>query len=160
VVASMVAVVLTACGGSDGGTTDGGSPTATVDGPFPTSPDGAGAGGTAHVEIEGGPTYDASLAGLGQDQDFPPDAVSLYWAAEEGDLTLRFPAFTGTKPTSTSPRIELVIVAGDGLYLGSNGGECEITVTTADPSAVVGSFECTFSSDPKRASGTFEARAS
>lgn len=157
-VAWVVAAALAACGGSNGGGTD--EPT-TPSETQTTAPPAGGAGGVAHVEIEGGPTYDAPFVGPEDENGFPPDDVALYWATPDatGDLTLRFPTGVGTRPTSVSPKVELVIVAGDGIVLQSNGGECQITVDTAEPTEVAGSFECSFPGDHERVTGTFEARA-
>jgi hypothetical protein len=77
----------------------------------------------------------------------PPDgALVLVWTAGEGDgttLGIGGSSFSGTRPTSDSLTLTLVIQTDEGTgEFQSHDGECEITIDVATETQIAGSFRC------------------
>lgn len=75
----------------------------------------------------------------------PPSGMALVWGSGSNDPTtvgLGGLSFVGTQ--ATSPTLTLTFVAGNTLdTFQSSAGECHITIGTAEPTHVAGSFTCT-----------------
>ncbi len=160
VVASIALFLAVGCKG--GGTSNGGGPGSSA------SPGGSTtftATGTAHIEMttsEGVISADAPFK-VEPDTDPPPDDLSLEWTYDGGDLYLQTnESFTGTRPTTGlsgvgSPDfVNLVIRVHSTVIASAAPGECDVTITKAEPTAIEGSFTC---SGDQPAEGTFEAHA-
>jgi hypothetical protein len=147
-----------------------GFPTALPSG-FPTAlpsgvPTGGGvlSSGTAHLQVSGTVhgTFDMTLQGPGEFVP-PPGGVALIYLASSGDeFGIGGPSFTGTKKTSTT-FIVTVVITSKGFFFGtSSGGECTIHLTTAKADDVEGSIVCNNMPSPggtADVTGTFSARA-
>ena len=174
--AVMVAAVLalSACGGGSSGDGGGESEPAGGSSAVKTSaPSGGGGGGgggfnggTAHVEVAGGPTADLPLdSGL---TTWFEAGMHLVWSDGEQHLAITGTSQTGSRETGAGGAdagalgLELTVSNGDGgldLY-DSVAGECTVDVTKSSASGVEGTFDCTdvkstISGKPADISGSF-----
>jgi len=138
---------------------------------FPTSlPSGLPTGngvlksGTAHLQVSGSVhgTFDMTLKGPGEFVP-PPGGIALIYLASTGDeFGIGGPSFTGTKKTS-STFIVTVVITSKGFFFGtSSGGECTIHLTTAKADEVEGTIVCNNMPSPAGTAdvtGTFSAKA-
>jgi hypothetical protein len=120
--------------------------------------------GTAHIQVSGSVhgTFDMELKGPGEFLP-PPGGIALIYLAGSGDeFGIGGPSFTGTKKTSTT-LIVTVVITSKGFFFGtSSGGECTIHLTTATATAVAGTLSCVNMPSPAGSAdvtGTFSAKA-
>lgn len=138
---------------------------------FPTSlPSGAPTGngvltsGTAHLQVSGSVrgTFNMTLKGPGEFVP-PPGGIALIYLAGSGDeFGIGGPSFLGTRKTSTT-LIVTVVITSKGFFFGtSSGGECTIHLTTAKADGVKGTVGCNNMPSPAGTAdvtGTFSAAA-
>jgi hypothetical protein len=92
----------------------------------------------------------------------PPGGMALVWtAADAQTVGLGGSSFVGTRPTSPTLILSLVAIGNTSASFTSTGGECTVTVDTAGPTNIAGSFACkglkTTSGAVVDVSGTFRA---
>jgi hypothetical protein len=94
----------------------------------------------------------------------PPGGMALVWTAGGSDpetVGLGGTSFVGTRPTSPTLILSFVAIGNTSASFTSTGGECTVTVDTAGPTNIAGSFACTglktSSGDVVDVSGTFRA---
>jgi hypothetical protein len=93
----------------------------------------------------------------------PPGGMALVWTAGGSDpetVGLGGTSFVGTRPTSPTLILTLVAIGNTSASFTSTGGECTVTVDTAGPTNIAGSFACKglqTSSGVVDVSGTFRA---
>jgi hypothetical protein len=94
----------------------------------------------------------------------PPGGMALVWTAGGSDpetVGLGGLSFVGTRPTSPTLILSLVAIGNTSASFTSTDGECTVTVDTALPTNIAGSFVCkglkTTSGAVVDVSGTFRA---
>jgi hypothetical protein len=94
----------------------------------------------------------------------PPGGMALVWTAGGSDpetVGLGGASFVGTRPTSATLILSLVAIGNTSASFTSTDGECTVTVDTAGPTNIAGSFACkglqTTSGAVVDVSGTFRA---
>lgn len=129
-------------------------------------PTGAGvlSSGTAHLQVSGSVhgTFDMTLSGPGEFVP-PPGGIALIYLANSGDeFGIGGPSFTGSRKTS-STLIVTVVITSKGFFFGtSSGGECTIHLSTAKADDVEGTVVCNNMPSPAGSvdvTGTFSAKA-
>ena len=167
VAVGALALFATACGGglnapsTPSSATPSPSPTAST--PTPTSqtaatPTSSGASGTPTTSPVPGrvTTGIATLTATGGVQTTqsmpltkpavyapPPGTFVLNWTSGAATFAMTGLTFVGSRPSSTSLQVSLSIHSSAGTYtFVSRDGSCQITVTTAEPNDLVGSYSC------------------
>lgn len=130
-----------------------GTPGATISpsgGVPPTSPPGIVANvtdGAAALSVTGSTSASLSFDDLASPALWvpPPGSLALQWDGPSGQsFGMGGSSFTGQQPTSTALSLSFVIrIDGAKVAFRSTAGECLITITSAEVSAVAGQFQCT-----------------
>jgi hypothetical protein len=138
-------------------------------GVLPSASPGAGTGNissgqvafTASGDIEAKTTLTQLLSAV---YSPPPGGMALVWTAGGSDpetVGLGGASFVGTRPTSATLILSLVAIGNTSASFTSTDGECTVTVDTAGPTNIAGSFACkglqTTSGAVVDVSGTFRA---
>lgn len=94
----------------------------------------------------------------------PPGGMALVWTAggtSPATVGLGGTTFIGTRPTSPTLVLSLVAIGNTSASFTSTNGECTVTVDTAGPTNIAGSFVCEGLNSTSGAvvdvSGTFQA---
>lgn len=94
----------------------------------------------------------------------PPGGMALVWTAggtSSETVGLGGSSFVGTRPTSSTLILTLAAIGNTSASFTSTAGECTVTVDTAGPTNIAGSFACkglkTTSGAVVDVSGTFQA---
>jgi hypothetical protein len=183
VAVGALALLASACGGGLNVPTSPSSATPTASTPSPAPPTGAtptasGATGTPTASPVPGrvTTGIATLTASGGVQTTqsmplttpavyapPPGTFVLNWTSAAAGFAMTGLTFVGSRPSSTSLQVSLSIHASSGTFaFVSRDGSCQITITTADPTDLAGSYSCPNVTDTTgtvtvTAQGTFNA---
>jgi len=161
ILVALLTLFVTACGGGEaappaspspvlpsGSTT--GSPSASGTDGLPTLPPGTGdelIEGSLHLEMSGAVRVEEELTGLITGvAAAPPGAFALVWS-DGGSRATTFgiggASFVGTRPTTSTLVLTIAVQTDSGFATWiSSAGECQITIDTAEATAVVGRFRC------------------
>ena len=181
VAVGALALFATACGGglnapsTPSSATPSPSPTAST--PTPTSqtaatPTSSGASGTPTTSpvpgrVTTGIATLTATGGVQTTQSMPltspavyapqPGSFVLNWSSSAASFAMTGVTFVGTRPSSTVLQVFLSIHASSGTYtFQSIDGSCQVTITTADATNLVGSYRC---SNVKDSTGTVTVTA-
>ena len=130
----------------------GGVPTGALGsgGILPSTSPGAGTGnissGQITLEVSGDVQAQTTLTQLiSAVYSPPPGGLGLVWTAggtNPATVGLGGTSFVGTRPTSPTLILTLVAIGNTSASFTSIAGECTITIDTAEPTDVAGSFAC------------------